>query len=133
MVKHPTRERCVNELRQCARDCNVDLIGATSGRVRVAKFVAAIQSSDGSASSKRQAAKVYEEYLGTFDDEASAAVDTETPRVSVPVRRPLRLRGVSFLFTYNWDFFGKPLPDKTGAVGSARDLWSLWRTWKVNT
>jgi len=49
MVRHEERERCVNDLRQCAKECSVPLIGATSGRDRVGKFAADIKSSDGPA------------------------------------------------------------------------------------
>jgi hypothetical protein len=37
------------------------------------------------------------------------------------------------LFTYNWDFFGRPLPDGTAAPATEADLWGLWRTWKGRT
>ena len=44
-----------------------------------------------------------------------------------------RLRGRSFLFTYNWDFLHKDLPDGTKHPDTYEDLWRLWLAWKQNT
>ena len=41
-----------------------------------------------------------------------------------------RLRGTSFLFTYNWDFLGQAFPDGTSAPRTVEDLWRMWRKWK---
>lgn len=40
------------------------------------------------------------------------------------------MRGTSFLFNYNWDFFGKPFPDGTPSPSTAAELWQLWLDWK---
>jgi hypothetical protein len=45
-------------------------------------------------------------------------------------RGGFRLRGKSFLFTFNWDFFGRRFPDGTAAAANADALWELWRVWK---
>ena len=41
-----------------------------------------------------------------------------------------RLRGKSFLLTYNWDFLGKVFPDGTAAAITSEELWNLWRAWR---
>ena len=41
-----------------------------------------------------------------------------------------RLRGKSFLLTYNWDFLGRAFPDSTAAAATSEDLWNLWRAWR---
>ena len=42
-----------------------------------------------------------------------------------------RLRGRSFLLTYNWLFTKKNFPDGTPKAASNDDLWSLWVAWKA--
>ena len=41
------------------------------------------------------------------------------------------MRGISFLLTYNHDFFGTQLPDGTGPFDSPQELWQDWKTWKA--
>ena len=45
-------------------------------------------------------------------------------------RGSFRLRGKSILFSFNWDFLGRPFPDGTPAAASTDALWELWRVWK---
>ena len=57
----------------------------------------------------------FNEYEQTFskatDEEAGPEAQAEAERASLvssnEKRREFRLRGTSFLFTYNWDFFGR--------------------------
>ena len=80
----------------------------------------------------------FNEYEQTFskttDAEAGPEAQAEAERASLvssnEKRREFRLRGTSFLFTFNWDFFGREFPDGTAAPADATALWRLWRTWK---
>ena len=40
-----------------------------------------------------------------------------------------RVRGSSFLATYNFDFHGRPFPDGTGASRSEGELWERALAW----
>ena len=41
-----------------------------------------------------------------------------------------RMRGTSFLLTYNWDFLSRAFPDGTPCCASVSALWELWKTWQ---
>ena len=43
--------------------------------------------------------------------------------------RGFRMRGKSFLITYNYRFFSRPFPDGTPACASPNALWLLWKEW----
>ena len=61
-------------------------------------------------------------------DEAAAPAD-ETPAG----RDKFRMRGASFLLTYNWRFYEKRLPDGTPTPQTEDDLWRLWKRWKAGS
>ena len=65
-------------------------------------------------------------------DEGAAEEEEEGPagEAAPRGRGSFRLRGKSILFTFNWDFLGRPFPDGTPAAASTDALWELWRVWK---
>ena len=42
-----------------------------------------------------------------------------------------RIRGKSLMFTYNFDFYGRPLPGREEPMASEDDLWERWRVWSI--
>ena len=75
--------------------------------------------------SDRQAEDILGKYMATFVRRAPENGQTEPE-----IEKEFRLRGTSFLLNYNWDFFGKNLPDGTPAPSDAADLWAMWLEWK---
>ena len=74
-----------------------------------------------------------EEVEGSGDESEecdAVVVPAEDANQAMPPASPFRLRGKSFLFNYNWDFFGKPFPDGTPPAADVAGLWHLWKTWK---
>ena len=61
---------------------------------------------------------------GNFETEVATSPAEDTAAGT------FRLRGKSFFLSYNWDFFGKPLPDGTPASRDSAELWRLWQTWE---
>ena len=123
MEKATERKSLVKELRVLARQTGVVQVRDDSSRPRVeAMFNSIVAKAETDA--KSQVTKLFETYQASFKVEP----------VSLPVQKvasePFRLRGRSFLFTYNWDFFHKPLPDGTPAVADSASLWKLWQSWE---
>ena len=48
-----------------------------------------------------------------------------------PQPAAFRLRGNSFLFTCNWDFFRKPFLDGSATAANCEELWKLWVNWEA--
>ena len=72
-----------------------------------------------------KAEKVFESYESTW------SVDEGTEAKQDTVVETVRLRGKSFFLTYNWDFFGKRLPDGVSFFKEAVDLWCEWQRWEA--
>lgn len=88
-------------------------------RKKVAGMMALMRKRKGSANKKKEAEEVYKKYLASFG---------AGPRVQ-PQQPEFRLRGSSFLFTYNWKFFDEDFPDGVPAATGREELWTLWTTW----
>lgn len=137
MVKNAERIKHVQSLRDAARKCSVQLVADTSGRDAVTGMVAAVRASAGYAGVRKDLEKAFKLYEGTFGADgaleaggSSAAAAGALAAVSSKPKKEFRLRGRSFLLTYNWDFFGKRLRDGTAKLESVEALWSLWLAWK---
>ena len=107
------RRTHVQELRRAARRCNVQLVSDTASREKVQEFAGEIQSSSGPQDQKEAAAAAFKAYEATFAEE-----DGTNPQAQGETGG-FRLRGKSFLLTYNWDFTGKAFPDGTAAATTA--------------
>ncbi len=126
-----TRKFCVQSLRKAGKACDVPLIRDTAAREKVVEFAQAIQNSGGPADEKTAASRAYEAYVATWPAEDEDDQDEDDEEVEEVVVVGWRLRGKSFLLTYNWDFWGKAFPDGTPAATTVAELWGLWRAWKA--
>ena len=119
MGKHREREGHVNKLNAAARACGVALVQKQAKRSEVQRLAKAIQDSGGPKASKKIAADTLKLYEASFaKKETSETVHVAADTAEVGEAEPaaeentqFRLRGKSFLFTYNWDFLGTALPD----------------------
>ena len=130
--KSDERQRQVQFLNTLARSCEVECIRVNSSRAKVKTFFDSIRGSGASVDVQRQAANYYAAFEGTFraPAHADAAAAAEAPAAAAPPRHQRALRGSSFLFTYNWDFFGHTLPDGRAPFPSQKALWREWKAWK---
>jgi len=119
-------------LRKAARSCGVPADELpkkdTAGRDKVKQLAQQAEDSGGSAEDKARAAEAFKAYEATWPAEEA---EEEGSEEEVEEQKTFRLRGTSFLLTYNWDFFGKDFPDGTKAVETAGDLWRLWKAFKA--
>ena len=138
MPRNEKRPPLVRSLRALARKLGVeDVAGDEVGRAQVASLAERLARVTGHSRDKKEASKLFKEYELTYSSTSGGSAErkengagtagevAEQPDVVV-----LRVRGKSFLLTYNWDFMGKPFPDGTGAVEDAAELWGLWLVWK---
>lgn len=126
------RKAAAQALRKAARECKVALERDDVGYDRMRAFAGAIQASGGPADAKASARRAFKEYEATWTV-AEGGRETSTPQEPQD-QSPggaYRLRGKSFLFTYNWDFLQKALPDGTAPSTSPGELWRLWKEWKA--
>ena len=94
MEKASARKGLVKELRAFARQTGVAQVRDDSSRAKVeAMFQSIIASA--AADVKTKATKLFEKYQSSF------TVELESPIVQSASAEPFRLRGRSFLFTYN--------------------------------
>ena len=122
----------VQTLRACARACKVEAARDDAARTAVVQMMEHIRTSRGPAASKRDAETAFKLYTDTFT--TAAASDGPVPQAAgESASVGFRLRGRSFLFTYNYDFFNKALPDGTPSPDDAAGLWVLWLAWKKET
>ena len=120
-----TRKSLVKQLRAYARLCGAKQVRDDCGRARVSVMFKSI-CNKATATQKAEAQKVFDAYEVTWNP---AKVDEEVGPESTD--RKFRLRGKSFLLTYNWDFFGKALPDNTSRSEDVAALWRLWQSWET--
>ena len=114
--------------RRHAKACGVataDLPRDTASRDKFQELAETVAASGADEALKAQAAAAFKAYEDTF-----AADDDEEGQDDETVAG-FRLRGTSFLLTYNWDFFGADFPDGTAAPASPADLWRLWKAFKA--
>ena len=125
------RKKHVQALRACARACGVRLVRDDAGQERVRAFAAAIDASAGPARQKAAARTAYAAYARSW-----LAEEVPRPKARGPAARghgaEFRLRGKSFLVTYNWDFCNEAFPDGSPPVASPEALWAAWRAWKAS-
>ena len=101
------RKRLVQRLRALGRKCGIELIRDSAARDKVQVFAQAIAGSSGAAQDKEAAAAIYLEYEATWPAEEPEADDDGEGEDQEEQEEPVnRLRGKSFLFTYNWGTFG---------------------------
>ena len=122
MEKASACKGLVKELRAFARQTGVAQVRDGSSRAKVEAMIQSIIASS-AADVKTEATKVFEKYQSSF------TAELESPVVQSANAEPFRLRGRSFLFTYNWDFFNKAFIDGAPKASDAEDLWKLWQTW----
>ena len=103
------RRKHVQTLRSAAKKCGVPLVRDDVGRESVRAFAAAIQASQGAEDEKARAKKALAAYEASWPAEAARPSD----QAEASGGGVYRLRGKSFLLTYNWDFLNKALPDGT--------------------
>ena len=125
MASYGERRAFVQTLRTHGRSCSVDLCRDQASRALVTALMERIRASAGTEADKREAEKAFRLYEATFEEQPSAGP------APAAAKKGFRLRGRSFLFTYNWDFFGSNLPDGTAALEDAAALWALWLNWKT--
>ena len=114
------RKTLVKELRAYALLLGLKQVRDDSGRSKVKGMFDDVVAKAG-AELKLKAEKTFAPYEATWGDKEATAEPQATPADS------WRLRGTSFLFTYNWDFFGKAVPDGMANFGDAGDLWKTWQ------
>ena len=93
------RKRHVQTLRSVAKICRLELIRDDSSQDRVRAFAAAIEASEAEESQKQKARDAFTAYLATWPAEPAQPQQGEQQGDGT-----FRLRGRSFLLTYNWDF-----------------------------
>ena len=123
MEKASARKALVKELRTYARQVKVTQARDDSGRAKVEAMYRKIIAK-ASVEVKRLVEEKFKAYTETFKTEVATSPAEDTAAGA------FRLRGKSFLLSYNWDFFGKPLPDGTPASRDSAELWRLWQTWE---
>ena len=127
-----TRRSLVQSLRKLAKTCKVPvekLPKDTAGRQKVQALAATVAASAGPEDAKEQFSAEFLTYEKTWEPEPEEEAEAEDDEGGE--YKTYRLRGKSFLFTYNWDFFGTALPDNTAAFTSPEALWSAWKTFKA--
>ena len=129
MVKNSAREKLVRQLSALAVKCGLEAVNSQASQRTVRDLVASIRKSAGPEKNKTEAGEVLAAYEQTFAEHAAAS-ESASPSAATPVEnKPFRLRGCSFLFTYNYDFCNTALPDGT-VLGSHQDLWTNWEKWR---
>ena len=122
MVRHTAREKVVRDLAAIARTCGVEAVRGDAARNKVIEMRDAIRNSEGDATSKQAAEDSWKAYEVTFPTEdvqapSQGQAEAQEPNQQTP---GFRLLGKSFLFTYDWDFLGKALPDGTPLVATVQ-------------
>ena len=123
------RRGVVQELRALARECGVQQCRDDSGEAKVKAMLESIVSA-ASSENVTLARDAFRRYQECLHPEGRAETPAEKTQEQVATASSFRLRGTSFLLTFNWDFFGKPLPDGTKSPASAEELWSVWCSWR---
>ena len=131
------RKKLVQQLRRCAHACGVTRCRDNSARQKVRDMVEAIRAAEGPAEQKEEAESAFEAYEKTYEPEPPQAVArdagarAEAAQAQGPqARASFRVRGKSFLFTYNWQYMVRPRPDGTPPAQSEVTLWKEWKAWK---
>ena len=84
--------------------CGLEAVNSQASQRTVRDLVASIRKSAGPEKNKTEAGKVLAAYEQTFAEHAAAS-ESASPSAAKPVEnKSFRLRGCSFLFTYNYGF-----------------------------
>ena len=121
------RKKLVQTLRASGRACGVPLVRDDVGHAKVRAFAEAIEASAGPRDAKVKARAAYAAYARLHAAEDDPLLPEEQGQGAAGDRGAGRLRGKSFLLTYNWDFFGKAFPDGSPAAASPGALWASVR------
>ena len=119
------RKAQVQILRRIAKDCGLHGVRDDASKAKIIEMAEAIAGLTGRPEETAEAAAAYEVYLSTF------VANTSGSNAADGKRAGFRMRGKSFLLTYNWDFFGTALPDGAPTPATNKDLWDLWREWRA--
>ena len=120
VAKSRERMKLVRELRKVAGLAGVAAVRDIASKAKVTGMMVGIRAASGLEAAVLQSAEeAFQRYEGTFGADA----DHKHPE-------GFRLRGKSFLLTYNWDYFNKPFPNGTPPPSTPAELWGMWRSWK---
>lgn len=127
------RRRLVQQLRKVAADVSADQCRDDASRQKVQDMMGAIRRADCLQDRLEEAESIFKKYESTFAVTKSGAMDDAAVPEGEASAGPgkFRMRGASFLLTYNWRFYEKPLPDGTPTPQTEDDLWRLWKRWKA--
>ena len=109
---HSASRQHVKSLRKAARGCGFspeELCKDSASREKVQELARKVAASDGDAGCKADAAVAFEAYEATWPQVndaqgAEGSGEAGSEEAEEAVKTGFRLRGASFLFTYNWDF-----------------------------
>ena len=115
------RKTLLRELRRVAGLAGVAVVRDDAGKAKVTAMMLDIRAASGlEAATLQSAEEMFRRYEHTF----GADTDHKQPPEG------FRLRGKSFLLTYNWDYFNKPFPNGAPPPSTPAELWGMWRSWK---
>ena len=116
------RKELVKELRKVARRAGVQLVRDDAGKEKITTMMDGIRAATNvEPAAKRGAESAFQRYLATY---------RKAPTLEKKGQEAFRMRGKSFLLTYNWDFLGEACPDGTPKASNVDDLWHRWCAWK---
>ena len=129
MEKASARKALVKELRTYARQVKVTQARDDSGRAKVEAMYRKIIAK-ASVEVKRLVEEKFKAYTETFKTEVATSPAEDTAADA------FRLRGKRFLFSYSWDFFGKPLADGTalrsfGTLHARRNIYCRYNSFDI--
>ena len=111
------RRKHVAELRRLARHSDLAPTARDDvGRAKVMAMVAALKSANPDGEVAQQLLGLGQAYVQTFRDAAAQM------RPAKPA--PFRVRGTSFLLTWNWSFVSRQLRDGTMDPSTEAKLWT---------
>ena len=129
------RQELVKQLRVVARAFGAEQVRDDVGREKVKEMYKDITNrklSEKQKAAAEKAFKAYEETWPTSGTGVQKVVATELEKAEAsPQPAAFRLRGNSFLFTCNWDFFRKPFLDGSATAANCEELWKLWVNWEA--
>ena len=103
------RREHVKTLRTAAKTAGVLVVPDGAARAKVQTMAEAIAASSASADVRQGAADALAAYVATYADDGPLE-EAPAPGGAASSGDGFRLRGRSFLLTYNWDFFRRELP-----------------------
>ena len=113
MVRNEHRVAKVRALRARGRECGVPLAEPFAGKAKVDAMMTAIRGSSAATEIKAKAEIDYKLYLATYEG-ADGEGEQQPKPGGAKQRKSFKLRGTSFLFTWNWSLCKQALPDGIG-------------------